>query len=128
MFEQNASRLLNEKTSIIATRFSIRPECKIAFADWQAKLNEAIAAFSGFVSLEFLVTPGGWLITERFTTPECATSWKSSPKHEELMQELQTLSFQEGFQETLGEESSFQNGITEVFVTQIDPEKKEEFR
>lgn len=121
----------DEKSNILTLNVKIKPEFKTAFVDWQAKINTQIARFPGFVSLEILSPLGSkcdyWVLVQRFINEESATNWKNSKEHEELLKELSTYS-DNLLDETADDERHLQNGITEVFVTQVAPEKEDIYR
>lgn len=65
--------------TIVTSRVFVRADSLVGFANWQAQLNSAIAAFPGFVSLEILspsLTQPEWLIVQRFYTPEDLHAWQ----------------------------------------------------
>jgi uncharacterized protein len=105
---------------------------KADFCNWQAKLNAQIAAFPGFVSLEILsphqAVGDSWVIVERFNSAESMKNWNNSTEHSELMTELAALAINQEFTEFTCGETKTINGVTEVFVTQVSPEKEQLYR
>lgn len=123
-----------EQTCVI-TRVRVQPEKKDAFVDWQAKLNALIPAFEGFLSLEILSPVGvaqpEWVIVQRFHKPENMACWRESLERRDLLQELKVLlgdSDLESIHDESDESSNQQKTVTEVFVTQVVPDKVKEFR
>lgn len=119
-----------EKTTIIQ-RIRIRPESKLAFIDWQAKLNAVITAFSGFVSLEILspseMTQFNWVIIQRFYNAEDVAVWRKSKERQQLMDKLKDFVAAD-IQEVKSEASHLKEGVTEVFVTQVNPHQEQAYR
>lgn len=110
---------------------TIRPECKSRFMDWQAKLNAVIAGFEGFVSLEFTSStdhPTSWVIVQRFSSDEGIALWKKSPEYLKLMSELRELTTENGFQEQTEREANLRTGVTEVIITEVQPENEKTYR
>lgn len=125
-----------EKSTFLSTRVFVKPDFKSAFADWQGHLNAKIAAFPGFVSLEILSPEKPaeleWVIIQRFYTAEHALAWQKSEERKELIDELRKLLVDEGpeaIQETeIESKELLRGGVTEVFITQVNPEKDSAFR
>lgn len=113
----------------------VKAEYRVDFASWQAKLNAAIAAYPGFVSLE-MISPSGtnqpiWMIVQRFNSPENLAAWRSSQALELLRAELKDLLTAESgseIKELSPELLNFQGGVTEVFVTLVAPEQEAAFK
>jgi hypothetical protein len=110
----------------------IKPEAKSAFVEWQGKINSAIAGFPGFISLEILSPVGSgqnfWVLVQRFLNEANANNWKNSDIHHELLQELKGYLVDNTIIETPSGEATLHNGVTEVFVTKVAPEKEADFR
>jgi uncharacterized protein len=123
-----------EKTRII-TKIRIRPECQTAFVDWQANFHAAIATFPGFVSLEIL-SPSepeqpDWLIVQRFSTEENFFAWHESKERSILFEELKPflpINDVDAIREIEVGPLDAHGGITEVFVTQVSPDKENIYR
>lgn len=119
--------------TLITSKLHIRPEAKFEFADWQARLNERIAEFPGFLSLE-IISPreveACWVIVQRFYSNEELSAWRISKERSQLMDQLKTLleDKSEAFQEAESSSSNIKGGITEVFVTQVSPDKEKAYR
>lgn len=122
-----------ENITIFTCKALIKPECVGEFADWQAKLNIAIAEHPGFVSLEIL-SPAlpeqpEWLIVQRFYNQEDVVAWRKSGIRLKLMEELKKylVAGKEEVEEIASSASSIQGGVTEVFVTQINPKNEKAY-
>ncbi len=121
--------------TILTTKVRVEPHFQNAFADWQAKLNAVIAAFPGFVSLEILSPRDpsqlDWEIIQRFYNNEQVLAWRTSREYKNLIDELRTLLKDEG--ESAVQESelgthNLQGGVTEVFITEVNPNEDARFR
>lgn len=125
---------LNGHVTIITNRLRVRENCKIEFADWQAKLNVVIAGFPGFVSLEILspeATHAAWTIVQRFSDPESTSAWRNSQARMALMKELKDFLVNDGKESQQEIESGTHDphgSVTEVFVTQVSPDKEDAYR
>lgn len=121
----------SERTCLL-TEVRIRPNSKKAFADWQSKLNTDIAAFPGFLSLEFLAAANdsNWMINQRFVNETSTLSWKESDQRKKLLNELKPFLIDNGnaFKEDLSDGIGQRGGVTEVFVTSVSPQNVESFR
>lgn len=125
------------QNTIVTTKVRLRTDggAMAAFADWQAKLNAAIAVAPGFVSFEVLSTTEAgepiWTIVQRFRNGESVTAWQGSLQRQQLMRELQALVINDG-KEAIKEAkvgvADLQGGVTEVFITQVSPENEEAYR
>lgn len=120
-----------ERTCLL-TEVRIRPGAKNAFADWQAKYNSAIAAFPGFLSLEFLSggVDSNWLINQRFINEENTVEWKNSEERKDLIVNLKPILEQaiNAFKEEISDGVGQRGGVTEVFVTEVSPDKVDAYR
>lgn len=121
--------------SSLVTKVRIRPETALPFADWQAKFNAKIASFPGFLSLEILSpsasAEGEWVLVQRFYKGDKAEEWHSSKEYAELLKEVEPFLLL-GDPHALREEKmqlvDKQSGVTEVFVTQVSPDKVVAYR
>lgn len=122
--------MANADTSTIATlRVHVLPQSKNIYLSWQAKLNTHIATFKGFISLETSVSNerlNEWVVVQRFHSAEDLLTWHQSDIYQVLMQELKT--FGDDVREVSTDSSSFQSGVTEVFVTAVTPDKEKDYR
>jgi uncharacterized protein len=122
----------SDNSTINTLKAKIRPQVSDAFVDWQAKFHAEIAAYPGFVSLEIISPVGSlqneWVIVQRFLDAERAASWRESTKYQNLLKELQTYTVANGIQQAKPDLSTLQSGATEVFVTQVSPDKEVEYR
>jgi antibiotic biosynthesis monooxygenase (ABM) superfamily enzyme len=122
---------IGEKVTIGTLRALVKPECQIVFVDWQAKLNAAVASFPGFISLEILSShekKNEWMIVQRFNNEASLAGWRKSTHYKELIEDLQKLVVPFGITEEQAGASSIQTGITEVFVTEVNPDKVKAYR
>jgi uncharacterized protein len=122
---------LNDKSTILTLKINLRPDKKVEFAAWQALLNARLALFPGFLSIEFISPPNSaqsWIIVQRFGNPADLSSWIRSKEYTDLRSNLKNQFAQGDIKEELSEMSEAQHGVTEVFVTQISPEKESEYR
>lgn len=124
-----------EDTTILTNKVMIKPDCVADFANWQAKINAEIAAHPGFVSLEILspVRPEQpeWLLVQRFHAPKDVVAWHQSEPRKKLMEELNQFLLttnKENVSEVFSSPDSSQGKVTEVFVTQVDPENEKAYR
>lgn len=118
-------------STVITLRVQPRAESMQTFLDWQMKFNATIIAFPGFVSLEFLApTPSqnSWSIIQRFSSALLAEQWLKSLERQDLMQQLKALAVNNSVHEGIGEDSSQQHSVTEVFITHVAPAQEEAFR
>lgn len=116
---------------LVTTKVRIRPETLADFSHWQARLNAIITEFPGFISLEILAGNDRltWNIVQRFNTNDNISSWRHSTQHRELFSELKNLLADDtALVETESKDSDLRAGVTEVFVTQVSPEKEADFR
>lgn len=124
-----------ENVTILTTKVEIKPESVADFADWQAQLNAAIAAFPGFVSLEILspVLPERveWLLVQRFYTSENLRHWERSDTRRQLVEKLGNYlvgTGKEKMQESFSSATAIEGGVTEVFITQVLPQNEAAYR
>ncbi len=112
---------MSEQT--LVTTVSIPSSRAKEFVDWQSKLNACITSFPGFISLEILSPHKGdsWTLIQRFSS----SGWIESQTHLKLIEELAELVGPENIHER--ETSDWQNGVTELFVTQVSPDREEAF-
>ncbi|MDB6081849.1 MAG: putative antibiotic biosynthesis monooxygenase [Chlamydiia bacterium] len=117
-----------QKTAIITLHVRIDAGHKIAFADWQASFNSHVAAQPSFVSLEFLSTMNAWVIVQRFSSRESALLWTQSEIYQKLLQELRNLAVDRDVEEKASQEEDLQGSVTELFVTEVSPDKEASYR
>jgi len=118
----------------LSLSISVKPIAKDLFADWQARLNGAIARYPGFLSLEILAPKRSdniWIFVQRFQQGSHVVQWQTSGEYQDLKNQLIPFLTTGKISDitekvTAGFES--QGGITEVFVTQVSPDKEKEFR
>lgn len=117
------------KSNIISTQITVPKELDDYFLHWQAELNDAIAKFPGFLSLEILspeaLKISAWSLVQRFSDPESASVWYDSLERKKLLEALGAQSCELKIEEI---ESSNKAGVTEVIITQVSPEKREAYK
>lgn len=117
---------------MVTNKVRIRPDAKVRFADWQAKLNGVISAFPGFVSLEILspIEPDQpeWVIVQRFQDADSVSNWRTSPERKSLLEELKKFLMSSVIVDLESDSTSHQGNVTEVFVTQVSPDKETSYR
>jgi antibiotic biosynthesis monooxygenase (ABM) superfamily enzyme len=121
----------DKKPTVITLTLEPRPELHKSFVDWQGRFNASIISFPGFISLEFLApwkTTSKWTVIQRFGGTDVAEKWLRSPIRRDLIQELKTLVKGNRLEEIAGEEPPMNNGVTELFVANVDPEHESAFR
>lgn len=125
----------NINSNFLTNKIRIRPNFKTPFAEWQADLNMVIAAFPGFVSLEILSPSQSsqfeWIIVQRFSNNERVLAWRESVEYKNLINKLRTLLAGEGadaIKEIEVDVRDLQSGVTEVFVTEVSPDRDKDFR
>lgn len=126
------SALSIEQAKIWTIHVQIGPDSNTRFAEWQAKLHQLIAQSPGFISLEILsqTSPADWLIVQRFENSKSLEKWRQSESYHDLINELKTLATREldGIKEGELDSKLLQGGITEVFVTQVDPKQNKAYQ
>lgn len=132
LIKKDSMMSIGPQSNILTLRATIKPESKSSFIDWQAKINNDIAGFPGFISLEILSPIGSgqeyWVIVQRFVDTESANNWKTSSAHQKLIDELKDYLTSIPLAEIPSSETTIHNAITEVFVTRVAPEKETAFR
>lgn len=121
---------MNESSHIITFHLAVRPEFKTAFLEWQAKLNAEIVAFPEFISLEFLASSlqqEKWAVVQRFSSKNGANAWRQSSPCLELLSEVQNYLVKR-IEETDKSETSGEGNVTEIIVTEVNPEQEEAYR
>lgn len=119
--------------TILTTKVCIPPDSLHGFVDWQAKLNAAIANFPGFVSLEILSPQAPhypeWMIVQRFADAASLRAWNAS-KDKKLLTDLlmEIVHDKKDIQEVSSTIDTIQGGVTEVFVTEVNPHQDKAYR
>lgn len=119
------------KPVIVTLKAKVLIGSTAAFASWQAKMNQEIAGHPGFISLEFVSSNASqkeWFIVQRFVTTSQASSWQDSPIYHELKEELKKCSVGKSVKEEFAEHADLGNGVTEVIVAEVLPEKEKDYR
>jgi len=120
-----------EKSTVITLQVDPSPQYKKDFTLWQGKFNATIIGFRGFVSLEFLGPVNNnspWKIVQRFSDLGSAENWLNSSIRRELIQELKIIAQDSALDEQADEESSFHNGVTEMFMANVTAENENAFK
>lgn len=120
-----------EKATIITLKAKIPADRQAEFALWQSKMNKEIAGYQGFISLEFLSPVNSqqeWLIVQRFGRSKDSTDWMSSAVYQEIKQDLKNCAVANTIKEDISDESALGNGVTEVIVAEVLPEKEKDYR
>ncbi len=119
------------KINLLSLRARIQQNLKSDFVTWQTDLHKEMASFPGFVSLEIL-SPSQqeafWKFVLRFYDANALIKWKNSEKWAQLRARLEHLAIDHDIIEELSAESNTQNGVTEVFITQVPANKSEIYR
>lgn len=113
-------------TKIITVQ--VTPETEKSFVDWQKELSQELSAFPGFLSLEILSSKDAktWTIHEQFSTEDEAKKWTRSQAYLGLRKKLEAIVGADAIHEDVGDLKD--TGVTEVFVTYIDPTTKKKYR
>lgn len=125
----NRLQLEQKKPNIIATRIRLKPNAVDDFAKWQSHLQDLLASFPGFLSLEVqapIEERPDWLLVQRFIDADSASAWKQSQERRQLFGTLTSLC-QQDVEEYSAEEQSL-SGVTEVIVTEVSADKKGLYR
>ncbi|MBA3815400.1 MAG: antibiotic biosynthesis monooxygenase [Parachlamydiaceae bacterium] len=119
----------------VITKMHICASEQASFANWQAEFHQAIVVFPGFKSLEILSPSSAdlceWGIVERFTEAKQLTLWRGSKERIYLFDQVglilekQNLS---AMREVPFDMNYQKSGVTEVFVTEVNPEKEDAYR
>lgn len=115
------------ENTILTTKLRVHPDASSAFAKWRQKMNETVAAFPGFVSLE-VISPQGeneteWVCVQRFRSSNELQGWRNSKQREELLAEISPLLVRDGKEGIVETEKALgapTESVTEVFVTKVD--------
>lgn len=116
----------------IVTKIRVKDGAASAFADWQAEFNATIAKAPGFLSLEILSPyepKQPWIIVQRFQKEKDLSNWLDSNDRRRLIDDLQPI-LDDTENAFLDKESgaTTHRVVTEVFVTQVLPDKDSEYR
>jgi antibiotic biosynthesis monooxygenase (ABM) superfamily enzyme len=80
------------QTATVVTNTRVREGHDKEFEAWQARMNELVSRFDGFVSREVLPpTPPeqlDWVIIQRFERPEQLKAWLESPQRAEMVAQI----------------------------------------
>lgn len=99
------------------------------FASWQAKMNQQIAGYPGFISLEFLnPSEQDWIVVQRFGNTQQASFWQTSPIYNEIIDQLKHYAAPNTVKSQISDLSALNNGVTEVIVAEVFSEKESDYR
>jgi uncharacterized protein len=125
---------MNAPAVLLATA-KVRPGCEAAFMAWQARHQEVISKFPGFLSSD-IMPPGSandeeWTIVINFQTPDQLQIWQRSPERAQVIAE--SIPFLEGgnLGEVLPEARVAhrpETVVTEVILSQIKPGMDAQYR
>jgi len=99
------------------------------FHDWQARFNTAASSIPNFISSELSYSPGTpseWMIVQRFQLPDDLKRWNESKEFKGLVDELKH--YADSIKTKTADISTLQNGVTEIFVTEISRGKELAFQ
>jgi len=123
------------ETPTLVTTVRLGSQYVKAFIDWQAELNVCISTFPGFISIEIFSSTedlqSAWTIVQRFSDNKNFLTWCESKEHAELLGKLKNLIGEEHpscIEEVELGISNIKGGVTEVFITEVNPEKEEAYR
>lgn len=122
------------KMTILKTTVRVRHGLKSLFADWQGKLNAKVAGFKGFISLEILSPTGDasndYVVINRFDSQDNLLAWRESKEYQALIDELRSLVDEPDsiIEKKIAASDLMQEGVTEVFITEVNPDKDIFFR
>lgn len=117
------------KPIILVTKAQLKPEFNSKFADWQAKINSLIVGSDGFVSLEIQSPQSSeWVIIQRFEDHQKMVQWRDCKIRQGLVHELKEFTEQKIEEKELHTAAFPQAGVTEVFITEVSPDKNKAYR
>lgn len=122
------------QTPTLVTTVRVRSEHVNKFVDWQTKLNVCLAKFPGFISLEIFSSTDDletiWTLVQRFSDGKNFAGWCESKEHDDLIEELKHFigDDKEAFEEVELGVSTIKDGVTEVFITEVNPEMEDAYR
>ena len=125
----------SRQTATVVTNTRVREGHDKEFEAWQARMDEVISRFVGFVSREVLPpTPPeqlDWVIIQRFEQPEQLKAWLESPQRVELLAEISpALEGEDAVNVFVGHEveaGGAQGPVTAVIMTDVTPGNEKEF-
>ena len=126
--------IIPSRTSLM-TKLRIRSDAQLAFAEWQSRYHSCIAVYPGFIDIEiFSPSPPSqfeWVIVQSFTNPNTLMAWQKSSERQAMIVELTKLivgGSKSLWEERIGETDSVGDGVTQVFVTKVSPDKEQAYR
>lgn len=101
-----------------------------SFAEWQELLHGSIAKHEGFISLEILspkdIIKPSWTIIQRFSSSITLESWLHSIAYQRVHDSLKPIC--SACEKVVTSVDEVQTGITEFFVTKVNPENSASFQ
>lgn len=90
-----ATETTTAQTVTLVTQTRVLPDKGTEFAAWQQRLNDALAAFPGYLDRTVTApTPPAqldWVIAQRFRSVDDARAWLQSSQRQQLMAEIQPI-------------------------------------
>lgn len=119
--------------TILITTFKVREDAKNDFAILQEEMNKVVSNFPGFISLEMRpekkIHYVEWTIVQRFRTNRELNNWRDSEQRKTLLNDAKSLLIEENpIADMEYDSSQGKENVTEVFVTQVNPENYEAYR
>lgn len=117
--------ILDSTATVITLEIDVPHTSQEKFAQWQGELNATVASFPGFISLEIIAPStqlANWHIVQRFENATLATAWSHSPQYQGLQKSLSKLTTSKQIKHDVLDAASLQQGVTEIFVSQVSPE------
>lgn len=120
-----------EKPTMISVSCCLLQGKDDEFHQWQADLNSNASINPGFISSEVTFSPAppeAWVIVQRFKTTEDLKAWENSTEFKKKIADLEKYAIQGSVHYGTTAITGLQNGITEIFVTEVSPGKEAEFQ
>jgi antibiotic biosynthesis monooxygenase (ABM) superfamily enzyme len=130
-----SSTTSGRQTATVVTNTRVRDGHDKEFEAWQARMNDVISRFDGFVSREVLppAPPDqlDWVIIQRFERPEQLKAWLESPERATMVDQIEpALEGDDAVNVFVGheaEESGPPGPVTAVIMTNVAPGHETEF-
>jgi antibiotic biosynthesis monooxygenase (ABM) superfamily enzyme len=125
----------DSQTATVVTHTRVRPGHDREFEAWQARMNDAVSSFDGFVSKEILppAPPDqlDWVIVQRFERPGQLKAWLESPQRAKMLAQIRAaLEGEDAVNVFVGHEAEAgraQGPVTAVIMTNVTPGQEKEF-
>ena len=117
-----------QKLTLVST-VKVKPEYKSEFVQWQSEFHKVLAKSHGFLSFEITATahPNEWLLVQQFHAVEDLLAWKNSEEKKKVFALLREM-LSENPSETESDMKEYRGGMTEVFVTEVNPGMEAAFK